>query len=320
MLDVGLAALARQAALLNPGSSAQDGGADADDAGRSDADGGTDAGAAGQPEQDASVDNPWKVLLPNYQPGQRIGLKVNCLNGHAPTSPAVVRAIIASLRDKLGVDPTTIVVWDRGLDELNGAGRYSATDLAGAQLLGTLLRAFRKDKGETEAMVTPDGLGYGDAICPAVEGLSPRLSRLLTHKTDLTINCPVFKSHGKSGVTAAMKNIYGIIDIPGQYHGNLNTALPKLYALPAIRNSISLTIVDALVAVTTGDTDALADAAPRRILLAQDPVALDNYALVLMNQLRASVPYPAVDTKLTGWLAQAAALGLGNPNYSLIQV
>ena len=124
MLDAGLTALASQVALFN-GSSAQDGGAGTDDAALGGAAGGSAAGDGGQPAADGGVDNPWQVLLPNYRPGQRIGLKVNCLNGLLPTSPAIVRAIIASLRDKLGVDPTTIVVWDRFLSELNDAGKYS---------------------------------------------------------------------------------------------------------------------------------------------------------------------------------------------------
>jgi uncharacterized protein (DUF362 family) len=320
MLDAGLTALASQVTLLN-GSSAQDGGAAADDAGLSDADGGSQADDAGQPGQNGGVDNPWKVLLPNYRPGQRIGLKVNCLNGLLPTSPAIVRAIIASLRDKAGVDPTTIVVWDRFLNELTDSGKYGPDDLAGAQLLGTLTRPFDPKKGETEAMVTPAGLGYGDSISPPVECLSPRLSRILTDPniTNITINCPVFKTHGVSTVTAAMKNIYGIIDIPGSYHSNLNTALPKLYALPAIRNSISLTIVDALIAVISGDTSSPPNATPGRILLAQDPVALDSYALVLMSQLRTAAGLKPLPSSLP-WIDNAATAGLGSEKYSLIQV
>ena len=83
-----------------------------------------------------------------------------------------------------------------------------------------------------------------------------------------------------------------------------------------------MTIVDALIAVTTGDTDSSPNSTPSRILLAQDPVALDSYALVLINQLRASLPEPAnkpVNAKLTGWLGNAAALGLGSTNFSLIK-
>lgn len=257
------------------------------------------------------VDNPWPVLLPNYQPGKRIGLKVNCLNAYLPTSPAVVRAIIASLRDRLGVDPTTIVVWDRRLDELTGAGKYSADDLAGAQLRGTV-----------NSTTDSSGPGYGEAICGKVAGKSPRLSRILTDQTDITINCPVLKTHVVSGITGAMKNIYGIIDNPGDYHDNLNTALPALYALPPIRNSINLTIVDALIMVATQGTEARPDTVGQRILVSRDPVAIDAYSLTLVNKLRADRPKPfaAVDDTLIGWIDGAHQLGVGTKQFDLVQV
>jgi hypothetical protein len=319
MLDAGLTALAQKAALFNATLPPVDAGADDSDAGASDADGGTDhLGLTGQ----GGSDNPWRVLLPNYRPGMRIGLKVNCLNQWVVTSPALVHAIVVSLRDKLGVDPGHIVVWDRRLDELNRHGKYSADDLAGAQLLGTQLKPGLAPDAGTPG--TADEPGYGDMISPTIECRSPRLSRILTDRTDLTINCSVFKVHGQSGVTAAMKNIYGIIDIPASYHGSiLHTGLPKLYALPAIRNSISLNICDALIAVANGNTDTEAtDPPPRRILLAQDPVAMDSYALDLMNKVRASMAggrgLPPIETSLTQWLDNAVAHGLGTRNYDLV--
>jgi uncharacterized Fe-S center protein len=56
--------------------------------------------------------------------------------------------------------------------------------------------------------------------------------------------------------------------------------------------------------------------------LAQDPVALDSYALDLMNQLRATPPFNMgpVDSTKTVWIANAEIAGLGTRNYKLIQV
>jgi uncharacterized protein (DUF362 family) len=320
MLDAGLKALAQQAALFNAALPAPNAGALESAADTSSADGGAEDGDAGTWGVGSDPDNPWRVLLPKYRPGMRIGLKVNCLSPYVPTSPAVVHAIIVSLRDKLGVDPAKIVVWDRRLDELNRHGKYSADHLAGAQLLGTR-NDPPQDGGipDTNTDVQP---GYGEQISPTIECQSPRLSRILTELTDLTINCPAFKRHGVSGVTGAMKNIYGIIDIPGNYHANIQTGLPKLYALPAIRNSISLNIVDALIAEVNSDTAQPSDFAPRRILLSQDPVAMDSYALVLLNKIRASIGagagLPPIETSLTGWIDKAAALGLGTKSFSLV--
>ena len=151
-----------------------------------------------------------------------------------------------------------------------------------------------------------------------VEGSIPKFSRILTRETDITINCPVLKSHGVSGVTGALKNIYGVIDIPANYHTNLPAALPALYNLPAIRNSIKLTIIDALQAVTLKDTQDPPDATPRRILASTDPLALDRYALELVNQLRAARGIGPIEGPLVGWLDRGHEIGLGTKSYRLV--
>ncbi len=251
--------------------------------------------------------NPWSVILPGAGSCTRIGLKVNCLNPYFATSPAIIRAIIKSLQANIGVCPSNIVVWDRRLDELTGAGKYTDDHLQGARLLGTV-------KSTSDA----SGPGYSDPLYGTFEGSTPRLSRILLEQTDVTINLPVLKTHSQSGVTAALKNIYGIIDIPGNYHyAALQTGLPALYAIPPIRKSIKLTIVDALRAVINGDTDSQVDASPGTIFGALDPLALDYYAVDLVNDLRAAHKIEPVDTKLLGWLANAHAAGIGAKSYNL---
>lgn len=268
------------------------------------------------------ADNPWPVLLPNAGCYTRIGLKINCLNSYLPTTPAVVRAIIHSLVTKLSVCPANIVVWDRNFTEMLKADKtlkYSSDDLQGARILGT-----------TGTYGSSVGPGYTDPNYGTLQGFdestqtwqnySPRLSRILTEQTDITINCPVLKSHGVSGVTAGLKNIYGIIDIPEKYHKNLPTALPALYNIPPIRSSIKLTIVDALQAVTLGDTQDRPDNLPKRIFASLDPLALDRYALDLLNQLRAQRNKSAIGGDTVSWLDNAYALGIGTKDYNLVEL
>jgi hypothetical protein len=242
-------------------------------------------------------------------------------------SPALISAIVASLHDKLGVDPPNVVVWDRFLTDLERNGRLSSDAVGGATLVGNLLRGLNSGESQDDPKITA-GHGFGDPICSAPMGVAlsgqtaryPRLSRILTQETDLTINCPVFKSHNISGVTGAMKNIYGMIDNPEQYHSpNLFTDLPKLYALPEIRNRVSLIICDALVGVILDAPDARANCQPGRILLAQDPVAIDSYIRDAMDQIQASHNAGPVDRAATAWLENAEAAGLGSTKYSLYQ-
>jgi hypothetical protein len=263
--------------------------------------------------------NPWSVLLPTADPCTRIGLKVNCLSSKLPTSAPVVRAIIRNLQNNLGICPSNIVVWDRTFTEL-GYGKYTADVLQGAQLLGTL--------GQSHGIVGP---GYSDTNHGAFDGFdsdaklagkfAPRLSRILTDRTDITINCPVLKRHGVSGVTASMKNIYGMFDIPGHFHSPyLQTVLPAIYSIPQIRNSIKLTIVDALRSETLRDTQDPPDCAPKRVFASLDPVAIDCYALTLLNQLRAILNAPPISGPEVGWIDNAYQLGLGTKDYNLVQV
>jgi uncharacterized protein (DUF362 family) len=257
--------------------------------------------------------NPWSVILPTAGSCTRIGLKVNCLNTFFATSPAIVRAIIKNLVTNAGVCPGNIIVWDRRLDELTRAGRYTDEHLQGAQLVGTV--------NSTEDLHGP---GYSRELFGTFQGYAPRLSRILTDHTDLTINCPVLKTHGQSGVTAALKNIYGVINIPGTYHTDsktktdLQTALPALYNIPRIRDSIKLTIVDALRAVTLGDTADRPDRFPGRIFASMDPLALDHYALDVVNQLRAARNQGPVSPAIVSWLDNAYQLGLGTKDYKLV--
>src|SRR5512140_161935 len=221
----------------------------------------------------------WPVLLPGAGAAARIGTEVNVLNGRCPTSVAVVKALVDSLKAGLGVPAEQILVWDRRLDELWRAGFNDAA--VGATVAGT----WRTDTDAT-------GPGYGEAICGLVAGAAPRLSRILTELTDVTINVPVVKAHGESGVTAALKNTYGVIDNPGDYHGNLNQALPALYALPPIRDRIKLTIADGLLMSITGGTSDPVDTVGVRLLAASDPLAHDKYVLDMVNALRAARPVP----------------------------
>jgi len=257
--------------------------------------------------------DPWRALLPDYTDATRIGIKVNCLNGQVPTAVPLVKALIESLRDSLGVTADRVIVWDRRLDELSPPPPrhlYDAEEI-GATVMGTI-----------NSTTDLGGPGYSEAICGMVAGRAPRLSRILTELTDVTINCPVLKTHDISGVTAALKNIYGVIDNPHEYHSNIVTALPELYRLPPIRERMRLTVCDALVAVTRGGTSSPPDTYPKRILVAQDPLALDSYAVDLVNQLRRESGFGLsdIDPSFTEWLQNGYDLGLGTLDYDLVAV
>lgn len=247
---------------------------------------------------------PWRAILPDWTAETRIGIKVNVLNPRCPTSPELTRAIVDSLVEELGASRERIIVWDRGVGELTAAG--ITEDAVGAKVLGTL-----------------EAGGYAPSACGVVAGAVPLLSRILTEHTDVTINVPVLKTHAICGVTGAMKNIYGIISNPGDYHTNLNEALPQLYRLPPIRRHLRFHVLDALVAITRGSTSSPRDSVPRRVLASADPLALDRRALALTEELREEfsvemgLELKPLDRGVMGWMDNAHLAGLGSLEFEL---
>ena len=242
----------------------------------------------------------WKVLLPGIGASNKIGIKVNCLSASFSNSPVVVKALVDTLVADLGVPAKNIIVWDRRTDELT-RGKFSSSAVGGVQVLGTITS-------------TSDSSGPGyETTTHSVNGQTTHLSKILTERTDVTINLPLLKTHEISGATGAMKNTYGCIDNPGSFHDKLNADLPAIYALSPIRGRIKLHITEALMAVVKGGTTSSPDALPGRLLLSTDPLALDTQAVRLINTLRGTRP-PLPSAK-TAWLTNAVGKGIGSPAY-----
>ena len=253
----------------------------------------------------ADVKQAWKQLIPDFSASMRIGIKVNCLSGYLYNSTELLSALVQSLILDLGADVGKIIVWDRRGDEL-ARSKITSSVVGGAQVLGTI-------KSTSDS----SGPGYEAAARTAIDKQT-HLSTILTKQTDVTINLPVLKTHNISGVTGAMKNIYGVIDNPGDFHTKLNDYLPALYALSPIPKHVRLNIVEGLLAVTKGDTADPPDKVGARILLGADPVATDARVLALINELRGTLK-PVKADKLK-WLAAAEAAKLGTRKVDLRKV
>ncbi len=264
----------------------------------------------------------WDVLLPDLNKGgQVVGIKVNALSPRAPTQPVVIQALVDLLREGSGgvaqASRPEIVVWDRRLDELAKAGITAAA--VGAPVEGTW---------ETAALAG-SGRGYEyTAIC--LGGRKTRLSNILTRRVDHLINLAVVKRHDESGVTACLKNHYGSIDNPGDYHDkrhqttqavlerNFVRAIPGINALDEVAGKTRLWLIDATLAVCQGGTESPADCVPNTLAGGLDPVALDLRARQIRDEQRALAGLSAdPETTSEGWLAAAAAAGLGRKQVAL---
>lgn len=241
----------------------------------------------------------WKALIPEFHPGLRIGLKVNCAFYRAASSPALVKALVQTLTADLGASADKIIVWDIADILVRGAG--ITAEATGATVMGT--------------MMSPSAPGY-ETTSITVAGKKIRLARLFTELTDVTLNLAILKDHNIAGMTGALKNIYGVFNNPGDFHKDLVTALPALYALPQIKGRMRLLITEAFIAVSEGGPLAPASHSPGRLMMGTDPVALDAHALTLLNSIRKT----ALPEAKLAWIKGAEKLGLGKLKPELTKI
>jgi uncharacterized protein (DUF362 family) len=237
------------------------------------------------------------------KPDDVVGLKVNCLAGRGlSTSVPLVDALIYCLTDA-GVPAERIIVWDRHSDDLESAGFRVITD-------GKRTRYYGNDVG-----------GYESDFC--VSGMAASLlSRTLTRTCSVVINLPVLKDHGIAGISIALKNLFGAVHNPNKYHTNAgNPYVADVYAMPAIRSKVRLTICDAITAQYEGGPPFMPQWAwpQNSLIFSTDPVALDSVGWRVIEERRKLAglkPLSAVGRAPT-YIAVAAdtahRLGLNDP-------
>jgi uncharacterized protein (DUF362 family) len=273
---------------------------------------------------ESELSRAWAALLPGYQAGQVVGIKVNTLNSKVPTHPEVIQALVQSLKDHAQVPGSDILVWDRRLDELLKAGFKEST--IGCKVIGTV----------DDTASQGDGPGYEpEGICLGSE--RGRLTKLITKSGDQggidhLINVAVLKNHLASGFTGVLKNHYGTFHNPGTFHDKVDVstgqllekrfeqAIPTINALPEVAKKSRLWLMDATIVVTKGDTDAAADWIPYLLLGSLDPVALDARGRAIRDESVVASGAPKPDETISeGWLVACERVGLGSATVATLE-
>lgn len=251
---------------------------------------------------------PWKKIV---RPGEVVGLKVNTIAGPGLSTHVVLIEAICERLKQAGIKPGNIVVWDRTNHELERAGYTLSNDPNRVRVIGT----DSKDVGYDENV-----LSFGVA--------KSRLSNLLVRTCDCMINVPILKHHSGSGVTLAMKNMYGVNHNPDTLHdNNCCPGVPDLYMLPPIREKFRFVVGDAM----TGCFEAGPGFKPQYawkyngIMVATDPVAIDYTAWQIIEHKRAERGLKTLKDAGTppNYIAVAAdaqhRLGTNDPNRILLR-
>jgi len=240
----------------------------------------------------------WKLVA---RPDEVMGLKVNCLAGAGiSTTPALVEAVVERLR-QAGVPARNIVVWDRLNDDLESAGFRIATAPGRVRFIGN------------------DTAGYEDDLSSFGSAAS-RLSKTFTRTCDAVINLPTLKDHGITGVTMALKNMFGAIHNPNKYHGSVGDPfVADVFML--VRRKVRLTICDATTAQYEGGPSYMPQWSWRYngVLASRDPVALDATGWRIIERQRAEKGMKSLkdDGRQPRYIATAAdaahRLGVDDP-------
>ena len=252
--------------------------------------------------------SPWKKIV---RPGEVVGLKVNTIAGPGlSTHPVLVEAICERLQ-QAGVKPGNVIIWDRTSGELDRAGFELSNDPSRMRTLGT----DSKDVGYDENVLT-----FGVA--------RTRLSNLLTRMCDCMINVPILKHHRGSGVTLAMKNMYGVNNNPDSLHANnCCPGIADLNMLPPIRSKFRLVVADAMTCCFEAGPGYKPQYAWKYngIMVASDPVAIDYAAWQIIERKRAESGLPTLSEAGTppNYIAVAAdaqhRLGTDDPKRIALQ-
>jgi uncharacterized protein (DUF362 family) len=248
----------------------------------------------------------WKHILPQGGADKVIGLKTNGLGGKGISSHAVLALAIAERLQWAGIKPGNIIIWDRNARDLEACGFTINTDPSRVRCFGSDVSGFEDEP-----------VSFGSAV-------NVKLSKILTRMCDMVIGIPILKDHSMSGVTFAMKNMYGVVQRPQELHaGGCNPFVADLNCIPVVREKVRFTIGDAMTSVYDGGPGFHPERLwqPNAIIVGEDRVALDQTALQLLERKRAEAGLPTFEAagRPARYIATAAdsahKLGFNNPEH-----
>ncbi len=244
-----------------------------------------------------------------FKPDQRIGIKVNTLFAPVTTSPALVDCVTESLI-KLGVKPGNIIVWDRCDHDLEKSGFKLSKTADNVRIQGIMpgrfnRRSLARYSGEIQA-----------------GPIKTRLCKIITDDIDVLINIPFMKHHGKSGVTASMKNHLGTVPNASAFHVEMCKYLADLSMMEPIRTKTKLIIMDA----TTAQYDGGPSLRPQfrwkysGLMASTDTVAIDRVAAIEIKKKRNASGKPGEIRPPINHIIRAGELGLGQADPAKIDI
>ena len=274
---------------------------------------------------EATAVDAWKRLMPQYQPGQKIAIKVNFNNTrYCEGSVVVIDAIIEPVNAvakglvAMGVAPSDICIYDavRAIpDRFVSGADYDLMFHDGAWEAACQDSAGFTAVPENRVQFYP----------PVAISMPEEYVTNVLMDASYLINMPIMKgAHPIAGVTLGFKNHFGTIDACAGLHDYVNVVgvppayrtdydpLVDLLGSPLIGGKTVLTVGDALFAARIFNQapvpwTTFGEQLPNSLFFATDPVAVD----CIMHDLIIAEPGTAVPEDANNYLRLAADTGLG---------
>ena len=254
--------------------------------------------------EEDDVSSAWSSLFESYKKGEIIAIKPNFNDLYAGfrgfvTSPAIINSILDGLVNKVGVDPSDIYLYDctrsipnefrkRINTPINFIEPYSSSYLRKTKyrLFGN---PFVKADFEYEIKMKSD---VRNKSGEHVKCYLPRIITMAEH----IINVPILKSHQFVSHSGALKNHYGTVRFSDGIGGPvyihppiIQQSISDVNAHEQIRTKTRLIVMDALFGRLNkygGGPDRwniFGRANPNRLIVSQDPVALDSVSRAIIK-------------------------------------
>jgi hypothetical protein len=228
----------------------------------------------------------------------------------------VVAAVIEELL-AAGLAPDHIIIWDRHQTDLRLAGYFDLAKQYHVRVAGSAEAGY----DEKVFYDTPllGSLIWGDLeFGKKGEGVGRKsfVSKLVTTQMTKIVNITPMMNNNEAGVFGNLFSLAsGSVDNIVRFEADrtrLATAIPEIYALPALGDRVVLNITDALICQYLGEERSLLhySAILNELRFSKDPVALDVLSLKELDRQRqlAKAPEIKIDPEL---INNAALLELG---------
>jgi uncharacterized protein (DUF362 family) len=237
-----------------------------------------------------------RSLASLFRPSDVIGVKLNCLAGRRLSPRVELVEALVELLAEAGVARDRIIVFERSSRELERAG-FSVRRSGGPYL------CYGTDNDYDRLPTTSGAIGS----CYA---------KLVSTTCTALIAFGVVKDHDLAGVSASLKNWYGVIHNPNKYHDSgCDPYVADVVQHPILRDKLRLTVLDGIEAQFRGGPAYNPGAVfpLGKVAVSTDPVAADLWAWQVIDaeRRRRGLPTLEEEGRAPRFVVTGARYGLG---------